>query len=164
MNQAPKVSIVVPAFNEEENIPLLMEKFAQMFGNCGFSGEVVLVDDGSTDGTLTQARECQKEFPFLKVVSHPTNRGLTDALQTGFKASDGEIFVFWPADLQYMPQDIPGLFYLQYPFPLDLRGKSARFELGQSLQKRDNRRDPGLAQGLAQIHGGHGQGKGVQNR
>lgn len=109
MNQAPKVSIVVPAFNEEENIPLLMEKFAQMFGNCGFSGEVVLVDDGSTDGTLTQARECQKEFPFLKVVSHPTNRGLTDALQTGFKASDGEIFVFWPADLQYMPQDIPGL-------------------------------------------------------
>jgi glycosyltransferase involved in cell wall biosynthesis len=109
MNKNPKVSIVVPAYNEEGNIPLLVEKFAEMFDNSGFSGEVVLVDDGSTDGTLTRARECQKKFPFLKVVSHGANRGITDALLTGFKSSDGEIFVFWPADLQYMPQDIPKL-------------------------------------------------------
>ncbi len=109
MNQVPKVSIVVPAYNEEENIPLLVDKFSEMLNDSGFSAEVVLVDDGSTDETLARARKCQKEYPFLKVVSHPTNRGLTDALLTGFKNARGEIFVFWPADLQYMPQDIPKL-------------------------------------------------------
>lgn len=109
MNRPHKVSIIVPAYNEEENIPLLMEKFAEMFDNSEYSGEVVLVDDGSTDETLSLAREYQKKFSFLKVVSHRTNRGVTDALLSGFKNSDAEIFVFWPADLQYMPQDIPKL-------------------------------------------------------
>ena len=105
MNKALKVSIIVPAHNEEENIPLLVEKFTEMFDSSNFSGEVVLVDDGSTDETLKKAQELQKGSPFLKVVSHNTNRGITDALVTGFNNSDGEIFVFWPADLQYLPQD-----------------------------------------------------------
>lgn len=109
MNKTPKVSIIVPAHNEEENIPLLMEKFSEMFNNSKISGEVILVDDGSTDETLKKAQELQKSSPFLKVVSHSTNRGITDALVTGFKNSSGEIFLFWPADLQYLPQDIPKL-------------------------------------------------------
>ncbi len=109
MDKNPRVSIVVPAYNEEENIPLLMEKFAELFDSSSFSGEVILVDDGSTDETLARAREYQGKLSFLKVVSHGSNRGITDALLTGFKSSHGEIFVFWPADLQYMPQDIPKL-------------------------------------------------------
>jgi len=109
MNKEPKVSIIVPAYNEEENILPLLEKFAEMFDNSEFPGEVVLVDDGSTDETFTLAKESQKKYPFLKVVSHRTNRGITDSLLTGFKNSEGEIFVFWPADLQYLPEDIPKL-------------------------------------------------------
>jgi glycosyltransferase involved in cell wall biosynthesis len=109
MNEGPKVSIIVPAHNEEKNIPLLVEKFSEMFDNSKLSGEVILVDDGSTDKTLFLAQEYQKRYPFLKVVSHRTNRGITDALVTGFKNSRGDIFVFWPADLQYLPQDIPKL-------------------------------------------------------
>lgn len=109
MNEGPKISIIVPAHNEEKNIPLLVEKFSEMFDNTKLSGEVILVDDGSTDKTLSLAQEYQKKYPFLKIVSHRTNRGITDALVTGFKNSKGKIFVFWPADLQYLPQDIPKL-------------------------------------------------------
>jgi glycosyltransferase involved in cell wall biosynthesis len=109
MNKELRVSIIVPAHNEEDNIPLLVEKFAQMFEGADFSGEVVLVDDGSTDKTLSRAIENQRNYPFLKVFSHKTNLGITDALLTGFKNADGEIYVFWPADLQYMPEDIPKL-------------------------------------------------------
>ncbi len=109
MNEGPKISIIVPAHNEEKNITLLVEKLSEMFDNSKLSGEVILVDDGSTDKTLSLAQECKKKYAFLKVVSHRTNRGITDALVTGFKNSKGDIFVFWPADLQYLPQDIPKL-------------------------------------------------------
>lgn len=101
------VSIIVPAYNEEENIPLLMEKFSQMFGESKIKGEVILVDDGSTDGTLQRARESEEKYGFLKVTSHRANQGLTAALDTGFKLAKGEVFVFYPADLQYDPVDIP---------------------------------------------------------
>lgn len=104
-----KVSIVVPAYNEAENVPLLMEEFAKMFSDTRMSGEVILVDDGSTDGTYLKVRECQEKYNFLRVAVHRRNRGLTDALMTGFSKARGRIFVFWPADLQYLPEDIPKL-------------------------------------------------------
>jgi glycosyltransferase involved in cell wall biosynthesis len=102
-----KVSIVVPAYNEAENIPLLMEEFSKMFSSTRMNGEVILVDDGSTDGTFLKARGYQEKYHFLKVAFHKRNRGLTDALMTGFSKARGRIFVFWPADLQYLPEDIP---------------------------------------------------------
>ena len=101
------VSVVVPAYNEAENIPILMEKFSEMFESSGMKGEVILVDDGSTDMTSLRARECQERYEFLRLVTHGVNKGLTAALQTGFKVSRGHIFVFYPADLQYLPEDIP---------------------------------------------------------
>jgi glycosyltransferase involved in cell wall biosynthesis len=101
------VSVVVPAFNEEGNLPLLAEKFAAMFAKADFSGEVILVDDGSTDNTHAAALECRQRYPFWKVERHRVNRGLTAALETGFAAARGRIFVFYPADLQYLPEDIP---------------------------------------------------------
>ncbi|MGB8657342.1 MAG: glycosyltransferase family 2 protein [Candidatus Zixiibacteriota bacterium] len=104
-----KVSVVVPAYNEAENVPLLMEEFSKMFSESRMSGEVILVDDGSTDGTFLKARECQERYGFLRIVGHRRNQGLTQALMTGFSKARGRIFVFWPADLQYLPQDIPKL-------------------------------------------------------
>jgi len=101
------VSIIVPAYNEEKNIPLLAEKFSQMFNQSKIKGEVILVDDGSTDGTLEEAKECGGRYDFLRVTSHRTNQGLTAALSTGFSQARGSIFVFYPADLQYDPADIP---------------------------------------------------------
>jgi glycosyltransferase involved in cell wall biosynthesis len=108
-NRNIKVSVVVPAYNEVDNIDPLMEEFAQMFSRSRIRGEVILVDDGSTDGTYLKARECRQKYHFLKVVSHRRNLGIMQALMTGFSRARGRIFVFWPADLQYLPQDIPKL-------------------------------------------------------
>jgi glycosyltransferase involved in cell wall biosynthesis len=104
-----KISVVVPAYNEVENIAPLMEEFSKMFSNSKINGEVILVDDGSTDGTFLKAKECQGKYNFLKVAVHRKNRGLTEALMTGFSIASGKIFVFWPADLQYLPEEIPKL-------------------------------------------------------
>ncbi len=108
-NRNVKVSVVVPAYNEVENIFPLMEEFSRMFSRTRMNGEVILVDDGSTDGTFLKAKECQQKYHFLRVLVHKRNRGLTEALMTGFSRARGKIFVFWPADLQYLPQDIPKL-------------------------------------------------------
>jgi glycosyltransferase involved in cell wall biosynthesis len=104
-----KISVVVPAYNEAENIPLLMEEFSRMFSESKLNGEVILVDDGSTDGTFLKAKECQEKYNFLKIAVHKRNLGKTDALVTGFSKARGEIFVFWDADLQYLPEEIPKL-------------------------------------------------------
>lgn len=104
-----KVSVVVPAYNEAENIAPLMENFSGMFSQYRGKSEVILVDDGSTDGTYLKAKECQRRYHFLRVLSHRRNLGLTQALMTGFSKARGRIFVFWPADLQYLPRDIPKL-------------------------------------------------------
>ena len=108
-NRNIKISVVVPAYNEVDNIAPLMEEFSKMFSRTRMYGEVILVDDGSTDGTFLKAKECQQKYHFLRVVAHQRNRGLTEALMTGFSRARGKIFVFWPADLQYLPQDIPKL-------------------------------------------------------
>ena len=104
-----KVSVVVPAYNEADNIPVLMQEFSKMFSDSRLNGEVILVDDGSTDGTFLKAKQCQGKYNFLKVTVHKRNLGLTDALMTGFSKARGRIFVFWPADLQYLPEEIPKL-------------------------------------------------------
>jgi glycosyltransferase involved in cell wall biosynthesis len=102
-------SIVVPAFNEAENLPLLFEKFAEQFSRGALTGEVILVDDGSTDGTNEVARAGAAQYRWLRVRHHTHNRGLTAALKTGFDAARFDILAFWPADLQYLPEDIPRL-------------------------------------------------------
>ncbi len=102
-----KVSVVVPAYNEAENIELLIGKFEEMLRKSNLKCEVIIVDDGSEDQTLQFAQQAARRRRWLKVLSHPRNRGLTAALETGFNFAQGRIFVFWPADLQYMPEDIP---------------------------------------------------------
>jgi glycosyltransferase involved in cell wall biosynthesis len=103
------VSTIVPAKDEEGNIDQFCTLYAQMLAGAPFDGEVVFVDDGSTDGTLAKIKANAAKYPFVKYRSHQRNRGLTEALQTGFAAASGDVFVFYPADLQYMPEDIPSL-------------------------------------------------------
>jgi len=104
------VSVLVPARDEAENIPLLLEKvgkaFAQLDGQC----ELVLVDDGSRDETASVATALQGDYPFLRLIRHKRGRGLTAALRTGFRAVRGDIILFLPADLEADPEeDIPKL-------------------------------------------------------
>lgn len=104
-----RISIVVPAHNEERNIPPLLDNFAKMFKESNLRGEVLVVDDGSTDKTFVVTKGLEKKYSFLKTLSNKTHRGVTAALQTGFKNATGDVYLFWPADLQYLPEDIPKL-------------------------------------------------------
>ncbi len=105
----PRVSVVVPAFNEEGNVEELCRQFDEMRIAAEFSFEVIIVDDGSTDRTPELLDRMNRTYRFLRVFTHGTNRGLTEALQTGFSRARGDIFIFYPADLQYKPEDIPAM-------------------------------------------------------
>ncbi len=102
-----RVSIVIPAYDEQDNIKPLLEQFDEVIRRSGKDWEVILVNDGSTDKTAERARDASFRYRWLNVVSHSRNRGLTAALYTGFKAAKGTIFVFYPSDMQYHAQDIP---------------------------------------------------------
>jgi len=103
------VSTIVPAMNEEGNIDEFCRQFDEMRKTASFTAELVFVDDGSTDQTLDKIRENADKYDFIRFASHQRNRGLTEALQTGFATATGDIYVFYPADLQYRPDDIPRL-------------------------------------------------------
>jgi glycosyltransferase involved in cell wall biosynthesis len=101
------VSIVVPAHNEEENLPALLEAFSEVFKRDRLHAEVILIDDGSTDKTYAKARELAGRYHFLRTYFHKTRLGVTAALNTGFSLARGRFLFFFPADLQYHPNELP---------------------------------------------------------
>ncbi len=105
----PDVSVLVPAKDEAENLPIFMEQARAAFASAPHRYEVVIVDDGSVDGTWELLERLAAEYPFLKPVRHGIRRGIADALRTGYLNSRGSVLVFYPADLQYKPEDIPRL-------------------------------------------------------
>jgi glycosyltransferase involved in cell wall biosynthesis len=104
------VSVLVPAKDEAENLPLFMAQAAEAFANSpAVRFEVVVVDDGSVDDSWAVLQRLQHEYPFLRSVRHRSRRGIADALRTGYLHSKGPVLVFYPADLQFKPEDIPRL-------------------------------------------------------
>lgn len=103
------VSVLVPAKDEAPNLPEFLARCAEALAPAGFTFEVVVVDDGSRDDTPRVLRELRGRYPFLRVVTHRRQRGIADALRSGGDSARGDIFVFYPADLQYLPEDIPAL-------------------------------------------------------
>jgi glycosyltransferase involved in cell wall biosynthesis len=103
------VSVLVPAKDEAANLPEFVSQCAAALGTAGFTFEVVVVNDGSRDESAAVLSALQAEYPFLRVVTHRQQRGIADALRSAGDAAAGDIFVFYPADLQYRPEDIPGL-------------------------------------------------------
>ncbi|HEX5633936.1 MAG TPA: glycosyltransferase family 2 protein, partial [Gemmatimonadales bacterium] len=78
-------------------------------GGAGFTFEVVVVNDGSRDASAEVLAGLEAQYPFLRVVTHRRQRGIADALRSAAEVAQGEVLVFYPADLQYLPEDIPGL-------------------------------------------------------
>jgi len=105
----PDVSVLVPAKDEAENLALFMEQAKAVFASQPYRYEVVVIDDGSVDDTWNVLQRLTEEYPFLRVARHGVRRGIADALRTGYLNSRGSVLVFYPADLQYKPEDIPRL-------------------------------------------------------
>jgi len=104
------ISVVAPAFNEEGNVGRVVEKVARCFAEHGWQGELILVNDGSTDGTAEEAENAAQQHEFVRVFHHRRNRGLTEALRTGLDRATGEVVMIFPADLEADPEeDIPKL-------------------------------------------------------
>jgi len=105
----PRVSVVVPAYNEEESVPVLVREIRAALGGGALAYEMVLVDDGSTDRTLDAMLAAAAEDPAVRVVRQSPNRGQSAALQAGWRAARGEVVVTLDADLQNDPADVPRL-------------------------------------------------------
>lgn len=102
----PRLSIVVPIFNERENVGPLHEALTHALTLFGRSYEVVLVDDGSTDGTRDALRAIAAEDPHVRLVLFRRNYGQTAAMAAGFRACRGRTIVSMDGDLQNDPADI----------------------------------------------------------
>jgi glycosyltransferase involved in cell wall biosynthesis len=103
------VSLLVPAKDEAENLPEFLRLCQESLSQQSFSFEVVVVNDGSRDATAQVLEELSARYPWLVVVTHRRQRGIADALRSAGDAARGDIFVFYPADLQYLPEDVPAL-------------------------------------------------------
>lgn len=106
---AVDVSVLVPAKDEAENLPLFLDLCEQAFRGRPERYEVIVIDDGSVDGSWALLQELRARHPALRTVRHRARRGIADALRTGFLHAHGDILVFYPADLQFKPEDIPRL-------------------------------------------------------
>ncbi len=106
---AADVSVLVPARDEAENLPLFMEQCEAAFRGRPEKYEVIVIDDGSRDSTQAVLAGLATTYPFLRTVRHRSGRGIADALRSGYLASTAGILVFFPADLQFQPADIPRL-------------------------------------------------------
>lgn len=108
-HHSPDLSLVVPVFNEEENLPILVGEIAAALAPLDRSWELLLVDDASTDGSLAVMQRLAGSDSHLRIVRHARNAGQTATLASGFRAARGAIVVTLDADLQNDPADIPRL-------------------------------------------------------
>jgi glycosyltransferase involved in cell wall biosynthesis len=103
------VSVVVPIFNEVDNIPLLHTAITQVMRQIGRPYELVLVNDGSKDGSTEALEDLARSDPHVKVIEFRRNYGQTAAMQAGMQAANMETIVLLDGDLQNDPTDIPML-------------------------------------------------------
>ncbi len=106
-NTSKTLSILIPVYNEEENILPLVERLTQVLKKTGKVYEILFIDDGSTDGTLEVLLNVTKRNPNIKVISFSRNFGQTAALSAGIDSSKGDIIIPMDGDLQNAPEDIP---------------------------------------------------------
>ena len=105
----PSISLVIPAYNEAACIGECVREAAGVLDRYGADYEILVVDDGSTDGTLDVLRELRRTMPRLRAIRFRQNRGQTAAFDAGFRNARGEIVITMDADLQNDPADIPKL-------------------------------------------------------
>src|SRR4051795_2125718 len=100
-----RLSVIVPAYNEAATI----EQTLRALADQGFDAEILVVDDGSSDGTQALVEGLESEISGLRLIRHERNQGKGAAVRTGITASTGEVVVIQDADLEYNPRDLPTL-------------------------------------------------------
>jgi len=105
-----RISVVAPAYNEEECIGSFIDKTIRAFRDNNLKGEIIIVNDGSTDKTRQIVEKIAKKNKLVKIINNRKNMGLTGATWVGFNNAKEEIIVFLPSDLESNPEeDIPTL-------------------------------------------------------
>ncbi|NPA58069.1 MAG: glycosyltransferase family 2 protein [Aquificae bacterium] len=104
-----ELSVVIPIYNEEENLPILYEKLKKVLDSLGKSYEIIFVNDGSTDRSWEIIRELAEKDPHVVGVNFRKNFGQTAAMSAGFETARGDIIITMDGDLQNDPEDIPKL-------------------------------------------------------
>jgi glycosyltransferase involved in cell wall biosynthesis len=104
-----KYSVVIPLKNEEGNIEILVNELAPIMKKLGSSWELLCVDDGSTDKTVSKLQDLQIQHQELKILAFDKNYGQSSAFDAGFRNAAGEFIITMDGDLQNDPKDIPKL-------------------------------------------------------
>lgn len=108
MTKAPAFTVIIPAYNEAENIGPLFDELEATFARHGLDGEVILVDDGSTDETWALSVAAATQMgDHARVARHRRNLGKTEAILTGARVSRADVFIVFDADLQHSTEEIP---------------------------------------------------------
>ncbi len=106
----PRLSVVIPAYNERATVEKLLQRVAGAPLPDGLDLEMIVVDDGSSDGTREHLRElAERADPPFRLIEHEQNRGKGAALRSGFEHATGDVVLVQDADLEYNPRDYPTL-------------------------------------------------------
>ncbi len=135
------LSIIVPCYNEKENIPLILERFLQIIGDRPI--EVLLVDNGSTDGSASVFETLVPKYPFARCITVPINQGYGYGIICGLKQAKGDYIGWTHADMQTDPKDVASAYDLLISEPVHnvfLKGRRKKrpfidrfFTVGMSL-------------------------------
>lgn len=106
---SPSLSVVIPVFNEEDNLPALLGELTAVLRSLQCPFEILCVDDASTDGSWAVLRQLRARHPELRILRHRVNSGESAAQASGFARARGEILITMDADLQNDPHDIPAM-------------------------------------------------------
>ncbi|MHA1249022.1 MAG: polyprenol monophosphomannose synthase [Candidatus Helarchaeota archaeon] len=101
------ISIVIPTYNEVDNLGLIIEKINHVMKTYKFNFEIIIIDDNSPDGTGILADQLSKKYKNMKVIHRKEKTGLGDAYKSGFKEARGDIIFEIDCDLSHDPNDIP---------------------------------------------------------
>ena len=104
------ISIIIPSYNERESLPELVEWIERVTSEGGWSHEIIIVDDGSTDGSWKTIKELAGRHPELHGISFRRNYGKSAALYCGFAKAQGDVVFTMDADLQDSPDEIPEMY------------------------------------------------------
>lgn len=106
----PKISVIIPLYNEKENLTPLSMELTEAFLKSGLTWESIWIDDGSNDGSWQELREIEKKVPHARLIRFTRNFGQTAALSAGIQSATGEYIIPMDADRQNDPADIAELF------------------------------------------------------